>query len=404
MTDTDVSAEPVFQFDSLLNPEFSKCPQPYYQRMRDTNPVLRAGDEGSEASAVFIAKHEDIDHVLHTPELFSSKFHERGPRKNEPMIPINIDPPDHRKWRRLLDPYFNPKEMSKLEPDIVRRVNKLIDGFIERGECDYAEEYAVPLPCTVFLQLMGLPLDELELFIDLKEKLLRGGGGGFLQQDDIQTKAYDTLSERFERLITERRRDPRDDVLTKLINAEIEDRAITHAELLGACHLLFIAGLDTVTDSLTCFYAFLAQNPEHRRRLVEDPEVIPRAIEEMLRYESPVPFVPRIVQEETELSGCPVHPGEQIIVLLGSANNDERLVDNPADVDFDRPPAPHYAFGGGVHRCLGSHLARIELRVSLREWHRRIPEYRIPEGVDLTFAPLLRQVEHLPLVFDKVVS
>lgn len=404
MTDTDVSAEPVFQFDSLLNPEFSKSPQPYYRRMRESNPVLRAGDEGSEATAVFIAKHDDIDHVLHNPEMFSSKFHLRGGRPDQPLIPINIDPPDHRKWRRLMDPYFSPREMAKLEPDIVSRVNTLIDGFVERGECDYANEYAVPLPCTVFLQLMGFPLDELDTFIDLKERLLRGSGEGFMQQDDIQRAAHDEITERFERLIAERRRDPRDDVLTKLINAEIEGREITHAELLGACHLLFVAGLDTVTDSLTCFYAFLARNPEHRRRLVQDPELIPRAIEEMLRYESPVPFVPRVVQAETELSGCPVHTGEQIIVLLGSANNDGRLVDRPDDIDFDRPPAAHYAFGGGVHRCLGSHLARIELRVSLREWHRRIPDYHIPEGVELSYAPLLRQVEHLPLVFDKVAS
>jgi cytochrome P450 len=402
VTDLQTDVEPVFQFDSLLDPAFSKCPQPYYKRMRDTNPVLRAGDD--TAAAVFIAKHEDIDHVLHTPEMFSSKFHESGARPDQPLIPINIDPPDHRKWRRLLDPFFNPKQMAKLEDDITARVNKLIDGFIERGECDYAEEYAVPLPCTVFLKLMGLPLEELEHFISLKERLLRGGGGGFMQQDDIQKAAYEELTAIFEQLIVDRRREPQDDLLTSLVNAEIDDRPLTHDELLGTCHLLFIAGLDTVTDSLTCFYAFLAQNPEHRRRIVENPDLIPRAIEEMLRFESPVPFVPRVAQEETTLSGCPVHKGESVIVLLGSANNDERLVDRPEVVDFDRPSAPHYAFGGGVHRCLGSHLARIELRVSLREWHRRIPEYHIPEGTELQFAALLRQVEHLPLVFDQVVS
>jgi cytochrome P450 len=166
---------------------------------------------------------------------------------------------------------------------------------------------------------------------------------------------------------------------------------------------LFIAGLDTVTDSLTCFYSFLGIHQEHRQRIVDDPEVIPRAIEEMLRYESPVTMVlPRQVTEETELGGCPLHQGDRIIPLLGSANNDERVIDDPEVVDFDRPSFRHYAFGAGVHRCLGSHLARLELRVSLREWHRRIPEYHIPEGTELQWASLLRQVEHLPLVFDRV--
>jgi cytochrome P450 len=208
-----------------------------------------------------------------------------------------------------------------------------------------------------------------------------------------------------EQLLIDRRRQPKDDLMTLLINSEIEGRPLTHEELMGTCHLLFIAGLDTVTDSLSCFYAFLATHPEHRRRLVEDPDTIPSAIEEMLRYESPVTMVlPRVVTQETELSGCPVHPGDKIIALLGSANNDESVVDNPEEVDFDRTGIRHYAFGGGVHRCLGSNLARLELRVSLREWHRRIPEYHIADGVELQYAALLRQVEHLPLVFDKVVG
>lgn len=402
MIEPEAPVEPTFEFDSLMQPEFSKCPQPYYKRMRDTNPVLRTGNE--LASAVFIAKYEDIDYVLHNPALFSSEGN-MGARPAPPMIPINMDPPEQRKWRRLLDPLFSPKAVKKIEDDITRRVNELIDRFIARGECDYATEFAVPLPCSLFLRLMGLPLEQLDTFVSLNNRLMRGDGETYMTQDDVQRLAGEQLGEYLEEIIAERRRQPEDDLLTQLLNIEFEGRLLTHEEIMGVCRLLFVAGLDTVTDSLSCFYAFLGRNPDHRRRLVEDPAIIPRAVEEMLRYESPVTMVlPRLVTEETEVGGCPVHVGERIIPLLGSANTDERAFDRADIVDFDRPSSRHYAFGGGVHRCLGSHLARTELRISLREWHRRIPEYHIPDEVELEFAPLLRQVEHLPLVFDRVVG
>ena len=389
-----------FEFDSLLQPEFGKCPQPYYRQIRATNPVLRTADMyGSDRANVFIAMHGDVEYVLRNPELFSSDF--LPPEvASFPLIPENIDPPDHLRYRRLLNPCFGPKQMRKLEPEITRRTNGLIDGFIERGECDYAQEFAVPLPCGVFLDLMGLPSDELDFFIELKEGILRGQ----MVSDDYLMRAKDSATERFERLIAERRRNPRDDLLTRLVNAEVEGKALTDVELLGICHLLLVAGLDTVTDSLTCFYALFGRNPEHRRRLVEDPQIIPAAIEELLRFESPVPFVPRIATQDVELSGCPVNSGDQVVLLLGSANTDEQAHDRADVLDFDRPANRHLGFGGGIHQCLGAHLARIEMRVSLREWHQRIPEYHIPNGVELEFSPLLRQVEHLPLVFDQVVG
>jgi cytochrome P450 len=395
------SAEPIFQFDSLLQPEVSACPWPYYARMRNTNPVLRAGAHGSEV--VFVARHEDVDHVLHNPLVFSSKGFPS--QRMVPMIPISLDPPEHSKWRRILDPFFSPREVAKLEDSIALQANGLIDRFVGRGGCDYSDEYAVPLPCGVFLKLMGLPLEELDDFVELKERLLRGTGTTFQRQDEVQKQARSEVDARIEALLADRRRHPRDDLMTRLLHSEIEGRPLTQEELMGTCHLLFIAGLDTVTDSLTCFYAFLGDHPEHRRRIAEDPAVIAPAIEELLRYESPVTIVhPRLVTRPTSIGDCPVYEGDRVIPLLGSANNDERFIDNPEVVDFDRPAIRHYAFGSGVHRCLGSNLARLELRVSLREWHRRIPDYHIRQGAELKWAPLLRQVEHLPLVFDRVVA
>ncbi len=390
--------QPVFEFDTLLQPEFARAPQPYYQQMRDTKPVMRLPDMyGSERTNVFVAKHSDIEYVLNNPALFSSDFlpPEVAPF---PMIPENIDPPEHRKYRRLLDPLFGPKPVKRLEPDLIRRANVLIDGFIERGECDFAQEFAVPLPCGVFLDLMGLPPDELDFFLHLKHDFLHGQE----ISNEFLLQAKERANERFRRLIIERRHDPRDDLLTHLVNAEIDGQPLTEEELLGVCQLMIVAGLDTVTDSLTCFFAWFARNAEHRRQVVDDPAVIPAAIEELLRFESPVPFVPRIVTEDLELSGCPLKTGNQVLCLIGSANTDERIHERADVVEFDRQVNRHFGFGRGIHRCLGSHLARLELRVAIGEWHRRIPEYRIPDGVDLEYTPLLRQVEQLPLIFGRV--
>ena len=400
MDDEQRPDDAIFQFDSLLQPAFARSPQPYYRQMRDTNPVLRTRDMyGGEGDSVFVAKHGDIEYVLRNPGLFSSDFFPAD-LAAFPLIPENIDPPDHRRYRRVLDPLFGPKQMNKLEPEITRRANDLIDRFIVQGECDYAQDYAVPLPCGVFLDLVGLPSDELDFFLGLKDEIIRGQMLG----DGNVIRARATATERFERLIADRRRTPQDDLLSHLVEVEVEGRPLTGDELLGILHLLLVAGLDTVTDSLTCFYALLGRNPEHRRRLVEDPTVIPMAVEELLRFESPVPFVPRIATDDVELSGCPVHTGDRLLLLLGSANADEQAHDRAEVVDFDRPAIRHLAFGGGIHRCLGSHLARLELRISLREWHRRIPDYHIPADVELEYLPLLRQVEHLPLVFDEVIS
>ena len=193
-------------------------------------------------------------------------------------------------------------------------------------------------------------------------------------------------------------------MLTAVVQMEIDGGPVGHDELLGICRLLFLAGLDTVTDSLTCFFVFLAQILDHRRRLVEDPDIIPMAVEEMLRYETPAPWVPRTATQDIEINGSLIKKGEQVVLLVGSADTDERAYEHEDEVDFDRPHVKHFAFGGGVHRCLGMHLARHELRIALQEWHRRIPSYHVPDGVELEWAPVMRQVMYLPLVFDEVVE
>ena len=183
------------------------------------------------------------------------------------------------------------------------------------------------------------------------------------------------------------------------LDAEVDGHGLTHEDILDICYLFFLAGLDTVTASLDCMLSYLAQHPERRQQIVDDPACIPHAVEEMLRWESPVSGVVRITRQDTELGGCPIKAGQIVSVVLGSANTDERAWERPDEIDFDREGNHHIAFGGGVHRCLGSHLARMELRVALEEWHQAIPDYSIRPGTDLLYSQGLRAIENLELVW-----
>ena len=202
-----------------------------------------------------------------------------------------------------------------------------------------------------------------------------------------------------EEVIDARAEAPQDDFISGFLTAEIDGRRLSRDDVIDICYLFFLAGLDTVAASLDCMLAFLARHPDHRRQIVNDPAVIPHAVEELLRWETPVSGVVRMPTRDTELSGCPITAGQQVLVLLGSANTDEAFWERADEVDFHREVNKHLAFGGGVHRCLGSHLARLELRVLLDEWHARIPDYELAPGTELDYSPGLRQIDPLPLVW-----
>ncbi len=219
------------------------------------------------------------------------------------------------------------------------------------------------------------------------------------ERQQIQADTGQEIYRYFNSILDERAKDPQDDILTHFLQAEVDGEELTRDEILDICFLFLIAGLDTVTDSLTCFYTYLSQHPTHRQLLAGDPSLIPSAVEELLRWETPVPGVPRWCTQETELAGCPIKTGDSVQISIGAANVDPSAFADAFDVRFDRAENPHIAFGGGVHRCLGSHLARRELRVMLREWHRRIPEYELKPGIVPEYAMGLRHVENLELVW-----
>jgi cytochrome P450 len=368
-------------------------PQPMYKALRESSPVFRS------PQAVILSRLTDIEMALKHTELFSSNMDAVDLGNIRPLIPLQIDPPEHAKYRRILDPLFTPREMARREPRVAELVNEMIDSFAGRGEIDFHEEFAVPLPCTVFLQLLGLPLEDLDQFLEWKDGVIRPEGAeGYDGRHDASQGVAQQIYDYFDRAIDEHIASPRDDVLSAMIAANVAGQPLSREELLDICFLFLIAGLDTVTDSLDCFFVYLARHPDHRHQLVEEPDVLPHAIEELLRWETPVPGVVRVAMQDVEVGGCPISKGERVSPLLGAANTDPAEFPDPELVDFNRSPNRHRAFGGGPHRCLGSHLARMELRVALREFHRRIPDYEIKPGTQLIYTAALRSVESLPLI------
>ena len=191
----------------------------------------------------------------------------------------------------------------------------------------------------------------------------------------------------------------KDDMLSRFLDATVDGERLTREDILDICFLFLIAGLDTVTASLDCIFGYLTAHPEQRQAIVDDPSIIPAAIEELLRWETPVMGVVRIAAQDTELAGCPIEKGQSVMLMLGSVNTDEADLADADVVRFDREVNRHVAFGGGIHRCLGSHLARLELRVALRQWHKRIPEYAVPEGHTLVYTPAIRSIDYFPMEF-----
>lgn len=344
-----------------------------------------------------------VDEVLQDPARFSSAdLVEQG--NVRPLIPLAIDPPDHLKYRRLLDPLFAPRRVDALEDDITARVNRFIDTFVDRGSCNFTDEFAEQLPASVFLGMMGLPWEELPSLIAMRDGLLRPGDSTSTPEvrSAIQRATAQDVYAYFDRVFDERAAAPRDDILSFLLDAEAGGERLTRHEMLDICFVLLTAGLDTVTDSLTCFFAFLAQHDEHRRLLVAQPDLIPDAVEELLRWETPVPAVVRWARETRTLDDQVAGAGHLVIANLSAANVDPLEFPDPLEVRFDRDVNRHLAFGGGVHRCLGSHLARRELRITLREWHRRIPEYTLSPGYEVAYRPPLRFVPDLQLTWPTV--
>lgn len=342
-----------------------------------------------------LTRYDDILAAFRDSETFSSRaIAVIEPEPAYQWIPVMLDPPVHTTWRRLLRPLFTPVAAAVLEERITQHCVSLIDGLAARGSCDFVADFARLYPTTVFLELLGLPTERLEEFLAWEYAILHPppSGAG-------RAEAMGALTACFTELIQNRRAHPREDLISAATTFAIDGRPVTDDELLQLCILLFLAGLDTVAAQLSYTFWHLARHDADRARLVTEPDIIPDAIEEFLRVYALV-LPARKLTRDVDLHGCPMKAGEMVMLPLSMATRDPRTVSAATTVDMDRPPTRHLAFGAGPHRCLGAHLARLELQIALREWHARIPDYRITPGEQpLEHASLVLGLDTLPLTW-----
>ena len=353
---------------------------------------------------VHLYRFDDITRINRHPDIRGTGARGGMLNKNMLLIPLEVDGPDHKKWRQLLDPMFSPKRIAHLEESIRRLAAELIDDFAGAGSADLVEKYCIPLPCVSFLRLVGAPVEDLGFFLDFKNGLLHAGGDTEEEQRANMEAAGGVMIEYLFKFIARRRAETEEqpDVASALIWADVEGEKLNDFDLMNILFLLMFAGLDTVTASMACIFAWLADHPAERKRLNNDRSMIPKAIEEIMRYESPVVAGVRYAAADIDLGdGLELKSGEAIVAIWGAANVDPNAFDDALEVDFDRARTNHIVFASGLHRCLGSHLARLELRIAVEEFLDRIPDYQVAVGETLEWDnQAVRTVARLPITFE----
>jgi cytochrome P450 len=353
--------------------------------------------------AYLVSRYDDIAEVARDTATFSSRV--TIVNENHPdaikleLPPITLDPPAHGPIRRALLPAFNPHEVDALEPFVTGVAERLVDALEGRELVDGAVDFAQLLPVEVMAHLFGVPADVGPDFRRWVDAMLKDG----LVDLDVARTASREVQAFFAAQLDDRRDHPRDDLVTKVLHAEAQHEdgtsvPFSQRERIGALFVLMLGGIDTTWSATGASLFHLATHPDDLARLVAEPELIPSAVEELLRYYSPV-TIARVVTEDTEVAGCPVRGGERLLLAYPSANRDGAHFARPDEVILDRTPNRHMAFGIGVHRCLGSNLARMELAVALGTWLRRFPRFELavePEEIVWSIGPV-RGPRSLPL-------
>jgi cytochrome P450 len=353
-----------------------------------------------------VTRYEEIHEVLRNPETYSSfpnGLMATGARRS---VPLEIDPPEHTAFRKALQPLFSPSRMRALEPRIREVINELLDGFASRGSAEYISEFAHELPARVFLALMDWPLTDAPMFTQATDTTIRGvPGAGEEESSAAREQASQQMFGYFAAVVADRRARGGNagDITSQIVRQPVElggqVRPLSDEELCNMFLLLLTAGLHTVTGTLAWSVLHFSDRPEERQRLIDDPALIPSAVEEMLRIEAAV-SPGRRVRRDVTLGGVELKEGDRILLVLAGANRDRREFDDPDVLHIDRMPNRHLSFGSGPHRCLGSHLARVELQLVFEELHRRIPDYRVDTGKQVVSHPSqVRGVLELPIVF-----
>ncbi|WP_245849052.1 cytochrome P450 [Mycobacterium palustre] len=329
----------------------------------------------SDAGVYFLSAADVVEQAATNPGLFSSQGAFDLVGSPYPMVPIAVDPPEHTRFRRVLDKFFGPRRMAERAPELRQQVGELIDQIKASGDsCEVMSALAVPFPSQVFLTLFGLPIDDRDLLIGWKDAVLDfSAAKGSAASPETLARSGELVRYLTEHL-ADRRDSDGDDLLSQLL-ADSSDGALTDEEIIGLCFLFLVAGLDTVTAATGFALYELARSAALRARVIESEEAVAHFIEEVLRINPPIPYAPRVTTAEVNVAGVTIPAGSTCWLGFGTANRDpDRYPD--ADVIHQRRNN-HFAFGRGPHRCLGSHLARLELRLIVEEWNRRIPSYSV---------------------------
>ena len=342
------------------------------------------------------ADYDTVKHVLQDPHTWSNLPSSIVYTKQEVILdvpPITMDPPVHTKYRRALAPLFGPKAVAHLEPRIIEICHELIDSIVAKGSCDYAKDFAAKLPALFFLEWLGIGTEDVDRMFHLAERATFEFPTQE-ERDDIESQ-IDTI---VRGAMHDRRTNPQPgDLATAFVNMRVDGEEIPEDLLVGMAKLAFIAGQETTSSQLGFIMWHLAKNREDRQFLIDDPTRIPGAIEELMRFYNTGGSAGRVAKQDAEINGFPVKAGDRIFIARCGA--DRQLA---PDVQLTRTGVPHSAFGLGVHRCLGSHVARLEMRIGLEVWHERIGEYRMPDDFveNFRYGSFMQQLHHLPLEFE----
>jgi cytochrome P450 len=387
-------AAPVTQLDpatrdwavdfDILDPRYVDDPASIWAELRDGCPVAHTERYGSTWLPV---RYNDIAAIAHDVAHFSSRdiaVVTPGRHLDPTAVtmleapPITSDPPVHTWARRLLLPAFGPSAIEAQTPVTQGISNELIDGFIDAGQADAAADYARLIPVRVIAQMLGVPMSDEPMFTGWAVTILQEG---FTNIEKATDAVLEVIAYFAERLELRRAVDPDErpeDLITLLVEAQADGEPLSERHMIGSCFLLLLAGIDTTWSAIGSALWHLASHPEDQRRLRDDPSLMPTAIEEVLRFYSPVTMA-RYVAEDVEFAGCPMHRGDKVLMNFPGGNRDPDVFERPDEFLIDRERNRHFAFGSGVHRCLGSNLARMELRVAVETFLARVPFFELSD-------------------------
>jgi cytochrome P450 len=384
--------------------EIHENPYPTYKDLRQSSPVYHNARRGFWA----LSRFSDVQQALRDWEAFSSAQGTSLEAEYATMrfIPkegffLDLDPPRHRELRGVVQSYFTPKRIAGLERRVRVHARAMIESFAARGHADLAKEFAQALPLRVICELLGIPKTDERTVVDLSDAYhLRADGDSRLPDSALEAgfeiRAY------FDELVAARRRRGRGDLLSEIARTEIKGRKLTYEEIAGICFLVFTAGHDTTTQLIGHALLLLAERPAERERLVADPSAIPQAVEEFLRYESPVSLLARTTTRKVTVRGQMIPAGSKVLMLFGCANRDETEFGDAEALDLSRSSKRHLAFGEGIHFCVGAPLARLEARVALEEFLTRIPEYELVGPIERHHYTGMRGIVSLPARFSRL--